>query len=336
MILEEINGKIYVKKQVDNVHVYKQLQKIKSPSIPFIKKIKQDIIYYEFIEGQSLRAYIEDQTPILSHDIFYLIKQLIDTLSLLQQHKIIHKDIKPENIIVSTAGQVYLIDFGAARLEKEDSKDTHLLGTEYYASPEHYGYAQTTFKSDIYSLGKIIQELDQKKTFTDLQQKCCAIDPANRYNSYEEMKKDLEKKSAYFIYEQSSRFLPSEEIQGVTSLSNIYPPDPLLSPLEKTTLPFLSRMYAYFGLGEAIILVLMATYLLYSLLKEPYISPMDVLIQLYACLIILDFIDYIAFLVKFNKRKGKNKGIFIKKIAFSLGSFIFVVMANTIHYIALR
>lgn len=336
MILEEIKGKIYVKKQVDNIQVYKKLQALKDPSIPPIKKIENDLIFYEFIEGSTLRTLIEDGTPITSYDIFHLISLLISTLSNLHEHKIIHKDIKPENIIISNTGKVYLIDFGAARLEKEGSRDTHLLGTEYYASPEHYGYAQTSFKSDIYSLGKIIEELDKRQSFTDMITRCCAIDPANRYASYTEMKKALDRKANYFIYEADKSALfstnPREESNE----------NPFKETKSQTQFPenknqsIFSKIYGYFEFSETLTLLIVGGILIIRILTMEVAAEDDMFLLWYVVFILLDTIDYFAFLIKFRKRKGKNRQIFIRKIIISLSAFMIVFIVSIILNTALR
>lgn len=336
MILEEIKGKIYVKKQVENIEVYRKLQALKIPSIPTIKKIENDMVFYEFIEGSTLRTLIEEGTPITSYDIFHLIDLLISTLSILNEHKIIHKDIKPENIIISHTGKIYLIDFGAARMEKEGSRDTHLLGTEYYASPEHYGYAQTSFKSDIYSLGKIIEELDMKQSFADMIKFCCAIDPANRYASYEEMKKALERKAHYFIYEADKSLLFTENAKAGAKETPFKIRGHETPSAAKKTPSIFSKIYDYFEFSETLTLLIIGGILIIRVLTMEVKSEVDGFLLGYVVFMVLDTIDYLAFLIKFRKRKGKNGKIFIWKIFITLSVFVIVFTVSIILNIALR
>lgn len=68
----------------------------------------------------------------------------------------VHRDIKPENIILR-GSQAVLIDFDAARLHKpEHEADTQILGTTGFAAPEQYGLSQSDIRTDIYSLGVLI------------------------------------------------------------------------------------------------------------------------------------------------------------------------------------
>ncbi len=77
-----------------------------------------------------------------------------------QQPAIVFRDLKPANIMRTTTGQLYLIDFGIARYFKPgQAKDTVALGSPGYAAPEQYGKAQTTPRADIYSLGAVLHQL---------------------------------------------------------------------------------------------------------------------------------------------------------------------------------
>ena len=85
--------------------------------------------------------------------------KLTDILSYLHSENppIIHRDIKPQNIIVGRDSSIHLIDFGIARVHKEErTQDTSVVLTLDYASPEQYGFEQTTPLSDIYSLGVVM------------------------------------------------------------------------------------------------------------------------------------------------------------------------------------
>ena len=93
---------------------------------------------------------------------------MCDGLKILHENKIVHRDIKPENLILQ-GDKIRLIDFDAARIFKSDkNKDTKILGTEYYAPPEQFGFGQTDPRSDIFSLGKTFQELTGKNLRGDL------------------------------------------------------------------------------------------------------------------------------------------------------------------------
>src|SRR5947209_20191048 len=77
-----------------------------------------------------------------------------------QQPPVVFRDVKPDNIMRTPMGRLYLIDFGIARRFTEgQSRDTGPLGSPGYAAPEQYGTTQTTPQTDIYGLGATLQTL---------------------------------------------------------------------------------------------------------------------------------------------------------------------------------
>ena len=117
-----------------------------------------------FIHGETLDAYLKKapsgKLPL--QETLQIGMQLCTVLGYLhaQQPPIIFRDLKPSNIMRTSDGHIYLIDFGIARLFKPgQAKDTSVYGSMGYASPEQYGKAQTTPQSDIYSLGAVLYHL---------------------------------------------------------------------------------------------------------------------------------------------------------------------------------
>ena len=89
----------------------------------------------------------------------HIIVQLCDILTYLhtRQPAVIHRDIKPQNVILDPGGVLYLIDFDISRkFDPQAVKDTMFLGTLATAPPEQYGYGQTDARSDLYSLGVLL------------------------------------------------------------------------------------------------------------------------------------------------------------------------------------
>jgi serine/threonine protein kinase len=181
---------------------YQILYRLDYPGIPktfgsFIAD-KRSYIVREYFVGHPLDAVIA-QGVMSAEQIFPLARSLCAILGYLhaQTPPVIHRDIKPQNIILLPNGAVGLTDFGIARTFKPGSdSDTQYVGTLPYAPPEQYGYAQSTGQTDIYALGIVLiylatgspnrQNLTAKitdKRLLDLIQKCIAFDPANRFRT---------------------------------------------------------------------------------------------------------------------------------------------------------
>lgn len=159
----------------------------------------------EHIDGETLAEHIEMEGVFTEKEVISIMKQVCDGLQQLhcQNPPLIHRDIKPSNVMLRSDGSVKLIDFDTVRSYKEAKKqDTVLLGTEEYASPEHYGYGQTGITSDIYSAGVMMHEmltgkiLENHKTvyegrFLPVINRCIQVDSGKRFRSVEELKKML-------------------------------------------------------------------------------------------------------------------------------------------------
>ncbi|GCE08194.1 protein kinase domain-containing protein [Dictyobacter aurantiacus] len=118
----------------------------------------------DYIEGETLEKRLE-QAPgnrLPLPEVADLGIQLCTVLGYLHSHEppIIFRDLKPDNVMLTADGRIYLIDFGIARFFKPgQTKDTMNLGTPGYAAPEQYGRMQTTIRSDIYSLGATLYQM---------------------------------------------------------------------------------------------------------------------------------------------------------------------------------
>lgn len=121
-----------------------------------------------------------------------VLSSVCNALEILHQNSIIHRDIKPENIIISDNGRVVLIDFNISRKMSANTKDTVVMGTVGYASPEQLGVASTDCRTDIYAMGILLnvmltgkhpsEKLAQGKA-NNIVKICTAVNPNDRYQS---------------------------------------------------------------------------------------------------------------------------------------------------------
>lgn len=157
------------------------------------------IILEEFIDGITVSDVI-DNGVYTYKGARKVINDLCDALSILHQNGYVHRDIKPENIMIDNSGIVKLIDFNASRKESNATKDTIQIGTIGYASPEQYGIAQSDVRTDIYSLGVLLNVMltglhptqkIAKGIAKKIIVKCTQINPNMRYNTVDELKSAL-------------------------------------------------------------------------------------------------------------------------------------------------
>lgn len=123
------------------------------------------LIYYvlEFVEGPNLREHLSRVTRASLSDTLIIARHLLDALEYAHAKRIVHRDVKPDNIVLSPAGAV-LLDFGIARAIAESGTDRltrsgFAVGTSAYMSPEQVqGTPDIDERSDIYSLGCVLFE----------------------------------------------------------------------------------------------------------------------------------------------------------------------------------
>jgi serine/threonine-protein kinase len=138
--------------------------KLTHPNIVTIYEIDEangvPFIAMEFLEGESLQKIIADRANI---PILRKVHILIDTckgLDYAHQHGIVHRDVKPGNIVVLNNGQVKIVDFGIARVGVSSMTRTGVvLGTVMYMSPEQVQGQTVDARSDVFSLGVVLYEL---------------------------------------------------------------------------------------------------------------------------------------------------------------------------------
>lgn len=137
------------------------------PNLPHIYEQFYDVgrwyLVMDFIDGETLEARLLNKGGKLPvGEVLEVGIQLSQVLNYLHNRTppIIFRDLKPANVMMTSTGQVYLIDFGIARLFKPgQAKDTTAFGSAGYAPPEQYGKTQTTPRADIYSLGATMHQL---------------------------------------------------------------------------------------------------------------------------------------------------------------------------------
>ena len=180
----------------------------------------------EYVDGPDLKDYIRANSPLNLGNIIKIMDQILSAMSLAHKHNVIHRDLKPQNILMDKHGNIKIADFGIAVALNQNSvtQTNSAIGSVHYMSPEQTRGGLVTKQSDIYSLGIILYELitgnvpfngdsavsialkhaqepipSIRKQDPNIPQplenvvlKATAKDPRDRYNSAKEMKDDLD------------------------------------------------------------------------------------------------------------------------------------------------
>ena len=199
------------------------------PNIVGIYDVGEDngnyFIVMEYVEGQTLKSLIKRRGSLTLPEVLDIMTQLTSGIAHAHQNGIIHRDIKPQNVLILDDGLIKIADFGIAHALNSDelTQTNSVMGSVHYLPPEQANGEQSTFKSDIYSLGILMFELltghvpfkgenaveiaikqmkdpipSIRDIKTDIPQsveniilKATAKNPKNRYDKVDDMKYDL-------------------------------------------------------------------------------------------------------------------------------------------------
>lgn len=179
-----------------NAQVYGELMQRSCPNLPQIFEVASDgetnIVLEEYIQGDNMGMMLKGAlfTPGETREI---VRQLCRALWVLHSMGAVHRDVKPENVVLR-GKEAVLIDFDAARFHNNnrDTGDTQILGTLGFAAPEQYGLSQSDAGSDIYALGVLINvmltgEHPSRKLaegrWGRMVTRCTQVNPAKRYKN---------------------------------------------------------------------------------------------------------------------------------------------------------
>jgi len=146
----------WVGRRINSNHVLKVLE----------PKQQRRFLYHvtEYIDGQTLRAWMDDNSECSLAEARNIIEQAAQGLRALHRQEMLHQDLKPENLMIDTHGTVKIVDFGSTRIAGIQEIDApiergKLWGTYDYAAPEYFLEQPATNRSDIFSLGVITYEM---------------------------------------------------------------------------------------------------------------------------------------------------------------------------------
>ena len=175
--------------------VYRRLLPVLCPHLPQIMEAAeqdgQTAVLEEYVQGDTLAELLMG-ARLTEREARQVTMQLCQALHVLHSMGAVHRDVKPENVILRGSDAV-LIDFDAARVYKDESEsDTQVLGTTGFAAPEQYGIFQSDERADIFSLGVLLNIMLTGKhpsremaagRMGRIVRKCTMTAPEQRYQS---------------------------------------------------------------------------------------------------------------------------------------------------------
>ncbi|MBG9979798.1 Stk1 family PASTA domain-containing Ser/Thr kinase [Facklamia sp. DSM 111018] len=121
----------------------------------------QQYIVMEYVEGQDLKSFIKENAPVSLELVVAIMCQIVAGIGVAHRNRIIHRDIKPQNVMITKDNIVKITDFGIAVALSDTSitQTNTLLGSVHYLSPEQARGSSAATKSDIYAMGVVLYEL---------------------------------------------------------------------------------------------------------------------------------------------------------------------------------
>ena len=136
---------------------------LQHPNIVNVYDVAEDRgLYYivmELVEGITLKDYIQKKGKLTPKEVIGITLQVCAGIEAAHSNNIIHRDVKPQNIIISKEGKVKVTDFGIAKATSSNTISTNVMGSVHYTSPEQARGGFSDAKSDIYSLGITMYEM---------------------------------------------------------------------------------------------------------------------------------------------------------------------------------
>jgi eukaryotic-like serine/threonine-protein kinase len=125
---------------------------------------EEEDLYYivmEYIDGVTLKSFIKEYAPVSASDAIYVLKQIASAIEHAHQHGIVHRDIKPQNILIDEHDHVKVTDFGIAQAMTSVTitYTNSIMGSAHYLSPEQARGSKATIKSDVYAFGIVMYEM---------------------------------------------------------------------------------------------------------------------------------------------------------------------------------
>lgn len=200
---KELNRDLVLHDLPTRLEIYEYLCGIRHENLPEI---------YDVIDLEDGQIVLEEYIPAITldhameggrfryKDAKRILRPLLSALGHLHEKGFVHRDVKPENVLLGKDGRVVLIDFNTARKLSTASRDTVVMGTVGYASPEQMGLSQSDGRTDLYAVGVLLNVLltgrHPSETLAEgkagrIVKKCTAVNPKGRFQTAEKLSRAL-------------------------------------------------------------------------------------------------------------------------------------------------
>lgn len=207
LVREMTTGLLAVKRKADiaQLALYQRLMNIRHVNLMQILDVRREgeqcVVIAEYISGETLADRLRRDGVIPESLAVKYLMMLCDGVRMLHEHGIIHRDISPNNIMLTDDGLLKLCDYDiSAFSEKKSGRDEEQRGTYGYAAPEQFGYAMTDEQTDIYAIGMIAYTMlggsENKRNIQSGRLKraiyrAVSVDKNKRYRSVEELQQEI-------------------------------------------------------------------------------------------------------------------------------------------------
>ena len=175
--------------------------RLEHPNLVRYISLDNDSILMEYVEGETLSQRLASNPDYFKNrkNTDKFIRQLLNVIGYLHSHQVLHLDLKPDNILITRINDdVKLIDLGYSYTDSFPDTTGH---TNAYAAPEQLSiiHSPLSIQTDIYAIGKILERLPDHSIYNKVIARCTAEDPADRYQSVEDILHDVSHRKRYWL-----------------------------------------------------------------------------------------------------------------------------------------
>lgn len=173
--------------------------RLEHPNIVRYISLSDEGVLMEYVDGETLKQRIDSHPEYFNKkNIEKLLRQLLDAVAYLHAHQVLHLDLKPDNIMLTRIGNdVKLVDLGFCYTDT--FVDTQGR-TDHFAAPEQLKHGNVDERTDIYALGRIIEQLPEHNIYNKVIARCTANDKNDRFQSIDDISRALKKRSSFIRY----------------------------------------------------------------------------------------------------------------------------------------